>query len=84
VGDVHIKPPEPNKVGAKVAELVASGHEFYATAVTGSADGRTRRPTLFIIAMTGTALASLGFAIAGIVAIIAILALALTDAVVAL
>jgi hypothetical protein len=84
VGDVHIPQPEPGAVGAKVDELIAAGHEFYATAVTGSPSGRVRRPTLFIIAGVGIVLAMLGFALGGVWAIIAIIALALTDQVVEL
>lgn len=84
MGDVHIPKPPPNAVGAKVAELIESGHELYATAVTGSSSGRVRRPTLFVIAGAATVGATLGFQLAGVVALIAILMLALTDAVVEL
>lgn len=84
--DVHIPPPEPTaseRVGAKVNELIASGHRLYAETVTGTPSGRARRPTLFIIAMVGTSLGPVLFP-AAVVAIIAILLLALTDAVVEL
>jgi hypothetical protein len=84
MGDVHIPAPPPNKVGAKVAELIASGHELYATTVAGHPSGRVRRPTLFIIAGAATVGATLGWQLAGLVALIAILMLALTDAVVEL
>ena len=84
MADVHIEPDPPNKVGAKVHDLIESGHELYATAVTGHPSGRVRRPTLFVIAGIGTVLATLGFQLAGIIAIVAILMLALTDAVVEL
>lgn len=83
MGDVHIPAPAPNKVGAKVAELIESGHELYATALTGTPQGRVRRPTLFAIAMISVAVGFVEPA-ALIVALIAILLLALTDAVVEL
>lgn len=83
MGDVHIPAPPPNKVGAKVQELIESGHELYATALTGTPQGRVRRPTLFAIAMIGVAVGFVEPA-ALIVALIAILLLALTDAVVEL
>lgn len=83
MGDVYIPPPEPNKVGAKVNDLIASGHELYATAVTGTPAGRVRRPTLFVIAGLGTLLGT-QFLLAAVVGLIAILLLALTDAVVEL
>ena len=79
--DTHIPEPEPTgsqRVGAKVQDLIDSGHEFYATAVTGEPTGRLRRPTLFIIAVIGTTLGTLWFP-AALVALIAILALAYTD-----
>ena len=79
MGDVHIPPPEPNKVGAKVQELIESGHEFYATVLTGSPTEPTRRPLLFLIAAVGIIGAIAGFQIAGVVGLIAIMLLALTD-----
>jgi hypothetical protein len=80
VGDVHIPAPPPNAIGAKVDELIASGHELYATTLTGTASGRVRRPTLFVIAMIGAA-AGTQVWIAALVGIIAILLLAFTDSV---
>jgi hypothetical protein len=84
MGDVHIPQPEPNKVGAKVAELIASGHELYATTLTGHPSGRVRRPTLFLIAGIATLMTLLGWSQpwAALVAFIAIMLLALTDSVV--
>lgn len=88
MGDVVIKPPEPNKVGAKVQELIDSGHELYATALTGAPSGRTRRPTLFVIAGIGVvitlAVGGPAGLVAGGLALIAILLLAMTDSVVEL
>jgi len=83
MGDVHIPKPPPNAVGAKVQELIESGHEFYATAVTGQSSGRVRRPTLFVIAMVGCAVGT-QFWGAAVVGIIAMTLLALTDNVVEL
>ena len=83
MGDVHIPAPDPSRVGAKVDELIASGHELYATAVTGQPAGRVRRPTLFVIAGVGVLLAGY-IPFAGVVGLIAILLLALTDNVVEL
>lgn len=89
MGDVHKPAPPPNAVGARVAELIEDGHALYATAVTGSPQGRVRRPTLFALAILGVGIAefqattTLGFAAAA-VALIAILLLALTDNVVEL
>lgn len=88
MGDVHIEQPEPGRVGAKVQELIESGHELYATAVTGEPSGRIRRPTLYLIAVAGSIVSlvldgSVGL-IAGGLALIAILLLAMTDAVVEL
>lgn len=83
MGDVHIPEPDPSAIGAKVHDLIESGHEFYATALTGSPQGRTRRPVLFIIAGIGLwgAADAWEFSLVGL---IAILILALTDAVVEL
>jgi hypothetical protein len=81
MGDVHIPKPAPNKVGAKVQELIESGHELYATAATGQPQGRVRRPTLFIIALVGCGLGPT-YGIAALIGLIAILLLALTDQVV--
>lgn len=78
MGDVHIEPDPPNKVGAKVQELIDSGHQFYAQTVTGNPAGRVRRPTLFVIAMIGCALGTQN-GWAGLVGVIAITLLALTD-----
>jgi hypothetical protein len=82
--DTNIPEPDQNGVGAKVADLIASGHELYATAVTGRPYGRVRRPTLFVIAIVGTTFGSLGYWPAAIVAVVAITLLALSDAVVEL
>lgn len=84
MGDVHIPAPPPNKVGAKVAELIESGHELYATAVSGHPQGRVRRPTLFSIAAGGIVGAMLGLPLAGVIGLIAIVLLALSDSVVEL
>jgi hypothetical protein len=83
MGDVHIPQPEPNRVGAKVQELINSGHEFYATTVTGAPSGRVRRPTLFAIAAIGTVIGTQVF-VGAVVALIAIILLASSDAVVEL
>ena len=88
MGDVHIPKPPPNAVGAKVQELIESGHELYATALTGTPQGRVRRPTLFALASIGVII-SIAFngvvgLVAGGLALIAILLLAMTDAVVEL
>ena len=83
MGDVHIPQPEPNRVGVKVQELIDSGHEFYATTVTGAPSGRVRRPTLFAIAAIGTVIGTQLF-IGAVVAVIAIVLLAVTDSVVEL
>ncbi len=83
MGDVVIPEPDPSRVGAKVTELIASGHELYATAVTGAPSGRVRRPTLFVIAGIGMVLGT-QFLGAAVVGLIAILMLALTDSVVEL
>lgn len=83
MGDVHIPKPEPNRIGAKVSDLVQSGHELYATTVSGQPQGRVRRPTLFLVAMVGTAVGT-QFWVAAVVAIIAITLLALSDQVVEL
>lgn len=83
MGDVNLPKPEPGRVGAKVHELVESGHELYATAVTGHPSGRVRRPTLFVIAIASIA-AGVFVPAALVVALIAILLLALTDSVVEL
>lgn len=83
MGDVHIPKPEPSAVGAKVNELIAAGHALYATALTGNPSGRTRRPTLFAIAAIGIIVTlildgAVGL-VAGGLALIAILLLAMTD-----
>ena len=83
MGDVHIPQPDPSAIGAKVEELIASGHELYATTLTGSPSGRVRRPTLFVIAGVGILLGTQFFP-AAVVGLIAILLLALTDQVVEL
>ncbi len=83
MGDVHIPPPPPGKVGAKVDELIASGHELYATAVTGTPSGRVRRPTLFVIAIAGIGIGA-WWPMALVVSLIAIVLLAVTDGVVEL
>ena len=84
MGDVHVPTDPPNKVGAKVQELIDSGHEFYASLLTGAPSGRVRRPTLFVIAGLGMVGAILGFQLAGVAGLIAMLLLALTDNVVEL
>lgn len=85
MGDVHIPQPESSKVGAKVHDLIESGHEFYASTLTGTPSGRVRRPTLYLVAIIGLLADMAGFFPAGaIVAGIAIVLLALTDAVVEL
>lgn len=84
MGDVHIPKPPPGKVGAIVSDLIADGHELYASAVTGTPSGRVRRPTLFLAAAIGTVGAMMGAMVFGVVALIAILLLALSDAVVEL
>jgi hypothetical protein len=76
--DVSIPPPPPNAVGAKVQELIDSGHEFYATTVSGHSSGRVRRPTLFVIAMVGCVIGT-QFWGAAVVAVLAMTLLALTD-----
>ena len=84
--DVHIPQEDPTtsqRVGAKVESLIADGHELYASAVTGTPSGRVRRPTLFVIAIVGAAMGPL-FPPAAIPAVIAILLLGMTDAVVEL
>lgn len=88
MGDVHIEPPEPNAIGARVEELIAAGHELYAETITGSPSGRVRRPTLFALASVGIvislALDGVVGLIAGTIALIAILLLAMSDSVVEL
>jgi hypothetical protein len=89
MGDVHIPQEDPTtsqRIGAKVQGLIDSGHEFYATAATGSPTGRTRRPTLFIVTALGIIVSlvldgTVGF-VAGGIALIAMLLLAMTDNVV--
>jgi hypothetical protein len=83
MGDVHIPAPPQNAVGARVHELVESGHELYATAVTGSSSGRVRRPSLFALAVLGVALGTVTL-IGTAIAVIAIVLLAITDNVVEL
>ena len=83
MGDVHIPADPPNKVGAKVQELIDSGHQFYAATVTGNPAGRVRRPTLFVIGMLGCVIGT-QFWVAALVGVIAILLLALSDQVVEL
>ena len=83
MGDVHIPKPEPSKIGAKVDDLIQSGHELYATTVSGQPQGRVRRPTLFLIAAIGTMVGT-QFWVAAVIAIIAIVLLALSDQVVEL
>jgi hypothetical protein len=83
MGDVHIPKPKPNAIGAKVNDLIESGHELYATATTGQPQGRVRRPTLFLIALVGCGLGPT-FGIAALIGLIAILLLALSDQVVEL
>lgn len=86
--DVSIPKPPPGKVGAIVEDLIEQGHELYATAVTGHPSGRVRRPTLFALAALGVliTLAADGVIglVAGGVALIAIMLLAMSDAVVEL
>jgi hypothetical protein len=91
VADVHIPPPDPTKsqkVGARVAELIESGHELYAGSLTGDPHGRVRRPTLFVIAAVGVivslVLDGVVGLVAGTLALIAILLLAMSDNVVEL
>lgn len=84
MGDVHIPKPPPNAVGARVEELVAEGHQLYSNVVTGQPAGRVRRPTLFTIAIIGTALAIAGLQLAGVPALIAMVLLLASDAVVEL
>ena len=88
MGDVHIPKPPPNAIGARVDELVEAGHELYATTVTGQPSGRVRRPTLYLIAdiaIVGALVADgIGGIVAGGLALIAMLLLAMTDAVVEL
>lgn len=83
MGDVHIPAPDPNRVGAKVDELIAAGHELYVSTVTGSGSGRARRPTLFLLAFIGLwgAADDWKFSLLGL---IAIALLALSDSVVEL
>lgn len=83
MGDVHIPKPDPSRVGAKVNDLIMSGHEFYATTVSGQPQGRVRRPTLFLIAAVG-AIVGTQVWVAAVIAIIAIVLLALSDQVVEL
>ena len=86
MGDVVIPKPDPTtgqRVGAKVQDLIDSGHEFYASAVTGSPSGRVRRPTLFVIAAVGTLVGTQQL-VGAVVALIAIVMLAVTDTVVEL
>ena len=83
MGDVHIPKTKPNAVGAKIGDLVQSGHELYATTVSGQPQGRVRRPTLFLIAAVGATLGT-QFWVAAVIAIIAIVLLALSDQVVEL
>lgn len=83
MGDVHIPAPPPNAVGARVQELIESGHELYATAVTGSSSGRVRRPTLFAIAALGTLIGTQQL-LGAVVGLIAIILLATSDWVVEL
>lgn len=89
MGDVHISPPAPGAIGAKVDELMEAGHELYATVVSGHPQGRVRRPTLFLIAGVSIVLTyflSCDYlaVIPAVVGLIAILLLALTDSVVEL
>lgn len=81
--DVHIPKREPSAVGARVQELIESGHELYATATTGSSSGRVRRPTLFAIAALGTLIGTQQL-VGAVVGLIAIVLLAFSDAVVEL
>lgn len=88
MSDVHIEKPEPGKVGAIVEDLIEQGHDLYATAITGAPSGRVRRPTLFLIAEVGIIVSlvldgAVGL-IAGGLAMIAILLLAMSDHVVEL
>jgi hypothetical protein len=83
MGDVSIPPKDPSRVGAKVDDLIASGHQFYAASVTGNPAGRVRRPTLFVIAAVG-AIVGTAFWPGAVISIIAILLLALSDNVVEL
>jgi len=76
----HIEKPEPNAIGAKVKDIIESGHEFYATAVTGQGGSRVRRPTLFLIAFVAIGLGSV-WTPALLFALLAIAMLALTDSV---
>lgn len=86
MGDVHIPKEDPTKVqrvGARVQELIDSGHQFYAATLTGDPAGRVRRPTLFIVAIIATGVGAFAPP-ALVVSLIAILMLALTDQVVEL
>lgn len=91
MADVHIPQEDPStsqQIGAKVAGLIESGHELYAQSVTGDRTGRTRRPTLFMVAAVGVlvslALDGIVGLVAGGLALIAILLLAMSDSVVEL
>lgn len=91
MADTNIPQEDPTtsqKVGAKVADLIASGHEFYSVAATGSPDGRLRRPTLFVVASVGVVISLALDGVLGLLggglALIAILLLAMTDSVVEL
>lgn len=84
--DVSLPPDDPTtsqRIGAKVDMLIEQGHALYATALTGTPTGRTRRKTLYTLAMVGTVIGlaldgAVGI-IAGLVALIAMLLLAMTD-----
>ena len=80
--DVPIKPPAPptkaERTATALSEMAARVEEGARAALTGDPAGRLRRPVLFII--VGLALA-LGWPALGLVAL---LLLALTDAVVPL
>lgn len=86
MADTNIPQEDPTtsqKVGAKVASLIEAGHSLYAEVATGDANGRTRRPTLFVAAIVAIGLGAV-WAPALLVALIAIMLLALTDQVVEL
>ena len=83
MGDVPMLPePEPSATERTVEEVGA----LYRRALTGDPHGRVRRKTLFLIAEIGIVIAiALGGAvglIAGVVGLIAVLLLAMTDDVV--
>lgn len=80
MGDVPYPPePEPTEAEVRVEQvkqIVEKVDTLYRAAVTGDAHGRARRATLFILCAIGIGLGL------PVIALPALLALALTDAVV--